>query len=232
MDIRSKKAFVFDFYNTLVEDEISVPPMWQHLNQLGYQSSPELQAIFEPDAFDGCTTPNFNSNPNHDDWIWTNWCQFVRLSGVPDHLIDSTVSQLLKMQNEFKAKSNSFVTSIFKLLQLYNMKIGLCSNWESPIGPYLEQANLPPFDAISISAEVGARKPHPAIFDDICSKLKVNPRDIVFIGDNWSTDVVGSLRSGFTPVWLRQGRASRGLSHLVVEFDTLADLENHLRQSL
>lgn len=232
MDFRSTKAFVFDFYNTLVEDDVSVPPMWQHLNQLGYNSSPELQAIFEPDAFDGCTTPNSHSNPSHDDWICTNWRQFIRLSGVPDHLLDSTLSQLLILQNEFRAKSNPSVTSIFKLLRLYDMKIGLCSNWESPIEPYLKQASLPPFDAISISAEVGARKPHATIFHDICSKLKVTPSDVVFIGDNWSTDIVGALRSGLTPVWIRHGRASRDLSHLVVEFDTLSDFENHLRQSL
>lgn len=232
VNIRSAKAFVFDFYGTLVEDEITVLPMWQHLNQLGYNSSPELQAIFEPDAFDGCTTPNFNSDPNHDDWNRANWRQFVQLSGVPDQLIDSTLSQLLDMQNKFRAKSVSCAASILELLRLHNLKIGLCSNWESPIGPFLEQASLPPFDAISISAEVGARKPHAAIFGDICSKLRVNHSEVVFVGDNWSTDIVGALRSNLTPVWIRHHRTSRGLSHLVAELDTLSDFEDYLRQTL
>jgi putative hydrolase of the HAD superfamily len=142
------------------------------------------------------------------------------------------LSQLLDMQNQFRAKSAPGAHSILKLLRLHNMKIGLCSNWESPIDPYLEQASLPPFDGVSISAEVGARKPHAAIFSNICSKLKVSPSEVLFIGDNWSTDIVGALRSGLTPVWIRHGRASRSLSHLVIEFDTLIDFENHLRQLL
>jgi len=230
--LRSAKAFVFDFYGTLAEDDVAVPPMWQYLNQLGYNSHSELQAVFEPDGFDGCTTPHFYSNPNHDAWNQANWRQFVRLSGVPPQLVDSTLSRLLDMQAEFKAKSAPCATSILELLRLHNMKIGLCSNWENPIGPYLAQAGLPEFDAIAISAEVGARKPHAVIFSDICSKLKVNPTEAVFIGDKWSTDIVGALRSGLTPVWIRHRKASRGLSHLVAEFDTLADFETYLRQSL
>jgi FMN phosphatase YigB (HAD superfamily) len=231
-DIRAAKAFVFDFYNTLVEDDISVPAMWQQLNQLGYSSGPELQAMFEPDAFDGCTTPNFHSIPNHDEWYRSNWRRFVLLSGVPDHLVDSTLSQLLDLQDEFTSKSVAGAASILNLLRLHNLKIGLCSNWESPIARYLDQAQLPPFDAISISAEVGARKPHVAIFNDICSKLSVDPSEAVFVGDNWCTDIAGALRSSLVPVWIRRGRRSRGLPHLVMEFDTLPDLETYLGQLL
>lgn len=81
--VRCAKAFVFDFYCTLVVDAVSVPPMWQHLNELGYRSNAALQAIFEPDAFDGCLTPSFTTKPSHDEWLLSNWRRFVELSGVP-----------------------------------------------------------------------------------------------------------------------------------------------------
>jgi putative hydrolase of the HAD superfamily len=230
--VHCAKAFIFDFYGTLVEDDIAVPPMWQHLNDLGYTSNAALQAIFEPDAFDGCGTPNFDSQPTHDDWNRANWRKFVRLSGVPPQLIDDTLSRLLDMQRQFRLKAAPCATSILELFRNRGLKIGLCSNWESPIEPYLKQAGLPQFDAITISAEVGARKPHAAIFADICSRLGVSPADAIFIGDNWSTDIVGALRSDLTPVWIRHRKESRDLAHLVAEFDTLADFASYVQWSL
>jgi HAD superfamily hydrolase (TIGR01509 family) len=225
----SAKAFIFDFYGTLVEDDVAVPEMWQSLNMLGYNSSPELQAIFEPDAFDGHITPTFRSTPSHDDWIQSNWRQFVQHSGVPHELVQATLAQLLKQQQRFKAKSVPSASSVLSLLRSHDRKIGLCSNWESPIWPFLQDTGLPEFDAISISAEVGARKPHAAIFCDVCSKLGVEPDQAIFVGDNWSADIVGALRSGLVPVWIRRDRGSRNLPHLVAEFDTLAELASYLR---
>ena len=226
----SAKAFIFDFYGTLVQDDIAVPEMWQSLNVLGYNSSPELQAIFEPNAFDGCITPTFRSDPSHDDWIQSNWRQFLQLSGVPHQLVEGTLLQLFEQQQRFKAKSIPSASYFLSLLRAHDRKVGLCSNWESPIRPFLEEAGLPEFDAISISAEVGARKPHGAIFSDICSKLQVDPAHAIFVGDNWSSDVVGALRFGLTPVWIRWGRGSRNLLHLVAEFDTVRELASYLQR--
>lgn len=230
--LASAKAFVFDFYGTLVEDDVSVEPMWQLLKQLGYSSSPDLQAMFEPDGFDGCTTPNAHDDPDHDQWLCANWRQFLRLSGVPDHLVQSTLSQLLDIQRTFRPKPTPHALSILSLLRWHDIKIGLCSNWESSIHPFLKLASLPEFDGISISAEVGARKPHVAIFTDICSKLCVDPAEAVFVGDKWSSDVVGALRAGLTPVWIRYQECSRGLSHLVAEFADLGEFESYVRPLL
>jgi putative hydrolase of the HAD superfamily len=228
------KAFVFDFYGTLVEDDVSVQPMWEHLNQLGYQSGPELQAMFEPDAFDGCTTPHVASSPSHDEWNRSNWREFVRLSGVPDLLVDNVLLSLLKVQDDFKAKAAPSARSMIEWLRGRKKSVGICSNWESPIAPYLEQAGLSEagFDAITTSAEIGARKPHSMMFTDVCAKLAVERSEAVFVGDNWSSDIVGALRSGLTPVWIRRNRRPCRLPHLVAEFDTLAEFETYLRRSL
>lgn len=228
--LRSARAFVFDFYGTLVEDDVSVSPMWEDLNRLGYNSGPDLQAMFEPDGFDGSTTPDFGSNPSHDDWNKANWRQFVRLSGVPPENVDAVLEHLLGRQDAFRAKAAPGALEILELLRRHDRKIGLCSNWESPIGRYLKQAGLPRFDAISISADVGARKPHIAVFRDVCAKLGVDGAGAVLVGDNWSSDIVGALRAGMTPVWIRGQKATRGLSHLVAEFPTLPELEAYMRK--
>lgn len=230
--LTSAKAFVFDFYGTLVEIDFEPPQMWESLNSLGYQSHRHLQWIFEADAFDGCLTPCLGRTPGYDKWKGDNLRQFARLSGVPEPQVESTLSMLLDIEKQATKKAIPHANSVLELLRQFHKKLGLCSNWDYPIQSYVDQAGLPRFDGISVSAEVGARKPSAVVFKDICSKLDVDPGDAVFIGDNWHTDIVGALRSGLMPVWIRQNQPSRELSHLVAEFDTLADFETFLRQSM
>jgi HAD superfamily hydrolase (TIGR01549 family) len=40
------------------------------------------------------------------------------------------------------------------------------------------------FDAIIVSAEVGAEKPNPVIFEAACSQLGLDPYDTVHVGDD------------------------------------------------
>jgi HAD superfamily hydrolase (TIGR01509 family) len=228
----SARAFVFDFYGTLVEIDYEPPQMWEQLNDLGYHSDPELQSVFEADGFDGCLTPSLSCTPSYGEWKHDNLRRFVRLSGVPDHLVESTISTLLGKEKQATKKAVSHANSVVRLLRQHGKKIGLCSNWDFAIQPYLDQAGLLEFDGVTVSAEIGARKPNAVLFNDICSKLDVPPEETVFIGDNWQTDIVGALRSGMTPVWIRHHQASRGLTHLVLEFDTLAAFESYLRQVL
>lgn len=206
--------------------------MWETLNELGYQSHPELQAMWESDAFDGCLTPSFHSDPHYDEWRRDNVRQLVRQSGVPESLVESTLSMLLEIDSRATKKAAPQALSILQLLRQHDKKIGLCSNWDYRIEPYLEQAGLPEFDGVTVSAEIGARKPNAAAFRDICSKLGVSPRDAIFIGDNWATDIIGALRSCMVPVWIRHHQTPRPVLSHTIEFDTLADFEIHLREAL
>jgi len=230
--LHSAKAYVFDFLGTLVEIDRDAPSMWETLNELGYHSHHQLQQIWESDAFDGCITPSLNGDPDYETWRRANLEQLVRLSGVPIPLVESVLSTLLERDRQVTVRAVPPAISLIQLLRQHKRKIGLCSNWDYTVQSYLDQARLPEFDGISVSAEIGARKPNAVVFSDICSKLDVHPNDAVFIGDNWSTDIVGALRSGLVPVWIRHHSASRGFSHLVAEFETLADFARYLRQSL
>ena len=122
--------------------------------------------------------------------------------------------------------------SFVRFLRGLEKKIGLCSNWDYAIQPYLDHSGLPEFDAVAVSAEIGVRKPNAQIFADVCSKLKVSAGEAVFIGDNWRTDIVGALRAGLTPVWIRHCCPSRGVSNAVVEFETLGECETYFRKLL
>ncbi|HXQ72747.1 MAG TPA: HAD family hydrolase [Pyrinomonadaceae bacterium] len=221
----SCKAFIFDFYGTLVEMDYEPPQMWETLTKMGYQSHPELQATFEADGFDGCLTPSSFSSPNYEEWKRDNLRQFVMLCGVPRELVETVISRLLEIESQATKKAAPGAISLLKLLRSYDKKIGLCSNWDFGIQPFLDQAGLPEFDAITVSAEIGARKPHILMFRDICAKLEIQPDEAAFIGDNWAADVRGALRAGLLPVWIRHDQLPGPLNNQVIEFDSLVDFE-------
>lgn len=62
------------------------------------------------------------------------------------------------------------------------------------------------FDVMMLSGEVGYRKPAPEIFLRACEELRVDPAQVVFVGDDLERDVHGARRVGMTTVqaaWFR-----------------------------
>lgn len=225
--LRGRRAVCFDYYNTLVVDDWLPPPLWRRLRALGYDAaSPALEAIFEPDAFDGAETPRLGGTPCHDTWMRGNWRRFLRLSGVAEAEADALLAQLLAEQGRFTTRPASGARMVLDAFRRLGWKIGLCSNWETPIAARLERDGLAPglFDAVVISAQIGARKPHAKIFEALAFELGTAPEATLFVGDNWRTDITGALRAGFAPVWVRHGAPSKGLAPLVVEIDELDEL--------
>jgi len=52
------------------------------------------------------------------------------------------------------------------------------------------------FSVILTSGEYGIAKPDPRIFQEACRRAAVAATDAVYVGDDWSLDIVGSLGSG------------------------------------
>ena len=69
-------------------------------------------------------------------------------------------------------------------------------------------------DAAVFSSEIGKRKPHPAIFEAVLSRLSVAPEEALFVGDRRYEDVRGAKELGMTTVlalWFRADDDERGL---------------------
>jgi putative hydrolase of the HAD superfamily len=92
------------------------------------------------------------------------------------------------------------------------VKIGLASNFDH--GPTAHAilrrdgiADL--FDATVVSADLGRRKPHPAIFREALGRLDVVPGEALYVGDTFADDVEGALGAGMDVAWLdANGRGS------------------------
>ena len=63
------------------------------------------------------------------------------------------------------------------------------------------------FDHIVISGEVGCFKPSREVFMLMVDRLGAEPRDVMYVGDNYEKDVLGALGAGLRAVWVnRSGR--------------------------
>lgn len=66
------------------------------------------------------------------------------------------------------------------------------------------------FDAVLISAEVGAAKPDVRIFEAALAELGVAPERAWHIGDTLAFDIAGARAAGVESVWLNRDGAVRG----------------------
>lgn len=58
------------------------------------------------------------------------------------------------------------------------------------------------FDYVVISGEIGIYKPDPRIYDYTCKLANIDPSESLFIGDTFSTDIVGAYRANMKAVWI------------------------------
>lgn len=57
------------------------------------------------------------------------------------------------------------------------------------------------FEDILVSADVGVRKPNPEIFKIALDRMGLAPHEVVYIGDDFEKDVVGSIQFGMQAIW-------------------------------
>lgn len=83
------------------------------------------------------------------------------------------------------------------------VKTAVVSNFDIRLRPLLASLQLDSlFDAIIVSAEVGAEKPNPVIFEAACSQLGLDPYDTVHVGDDRRNDLFGARDAGcFAWLW-------------------------------
>jgi putative hydrolase of the HAD superfamily len=81
------------------------------------------------------------------------------------------------------------------------IRLAVISNWDLRLRPLLNRIGLATcFDAILISAEVGAAKPASRIFDEAARQLKVAQQEMLHVGDSQREDVQGARAAGLAAV--------------------------------
>lgn len=97
--------------------------------------------------------------------------------------------------------------------------------------PALQQLKLeltpvltPYFDKVVISGEFGRGKPDPAIFEHVLQLVKQDKQEVIMVGDNLDTDILGAVKTGITSVWINRKDARPDLVKPDYEIRKLMDL--------
>jgi putative hydrolase of the HAD superfamily len=84
-------------------------------------------------------------------------------------------------------------------------RLVVVSNWDVSLHGVLRTLELEPMlEGILTSAEAGARKPAPEIFEQALAIAGVGPEQTVHVGDSLDEDVAGARGAGIDPVLIRR----------------------------
>ncbi|EKN70561.1 hypothetical protein BABA_05126 [Neobacillus bataviensis LMG 21833] len=116
----------------------------------------------------------------------------------------------------------------YQLLLLTNGSPDL-QNTKLEITPEL----VPYFDQIVISGAFGRGKPDPSIFEHALSLLSLKKEEVIMVGDNLMTDILGANRSGIRTIWINRHNIERNeviptyeIKHLEELFPILENLRD------
>src|SRR5690606_24629549 len=92
----------------------------------------------------------------------------------------------------------------YKLLLLTNGSPDL-QNTKLTITPEI----APYFDQIVISGGFGKGKPDPSIFEHALQLMEVDKDEVLMVGDNLMTDILGANQTGIKSVWINRHQKER-----------------------
>jgi putative hydrolase of the HAD superfamily len=90
---------------------------------------------------------------------------------------------------------------------------------------------IPYFDQIVISGDFGKGKPDPSIFEHALERLSLQKEDVIMVGDNLMTDILGANRAGIKSVWINRHQKDRDEVIPTYEIQNLGELYTILQRS-
>ncbi|HET7120121.1 MAG TPA: HAD family hydrolase [Solirubrobacterales bacterium] len=211
---------LLDFFGTLVELDSDVPRSWELLTQLGFESSPELEAIWSTDAFDGSSTP---AGSLYGGWQRGLFAAHAQAAGVPCEQLARVVDELAANDRRWTVRARPGALGLLRALRDEGIAAVVCSNWDYKITSYLCQAGLPTDLCTLCSWEVGMRKPAPLIFERSLRLINADRNAAVVLGDSFACDIVGAIRAEIDAIWVGGDETHpvvrAGLARVVADLD-------------
>lgn len=121
--------------------------------------------------------------------------------GAQDDHVDVTESYMSAYSRHWRYCSGAF-PAFAKVARRFG--VGIITNGFLDV----QQAKLRRFPEIAerssyslISEELGVLKPHSKIFETASAKVEIEPKRLLYIGDSFTSDVVGALNAGWRAAW-------------------------------
>lgn len=207
-------AVLFDFYGTLAR-AVSYGLRFEDVfERWGLELDERFHDAWTVQTADGQAHFEYSkSRDTYRAWERQRLRAAVSACGVPTADVEGLVTDLHAASKDFTLKAYDEVPEVLAEFRQRGVIVAVCSNWDWDLDRALENAGLGGLAHVAVtSARVGARKPHPAIYQDTLARCRITPAEAVFVGDTWGPDVEGPLAAGMATavhVW-RDDAAHRG----------------------
>ncbi len=103
------------------------------------------------------------------------------------------------------------------------IRTAVVSNWDSRLPALLEALGLrASFEFVLTSAEAGASKPNPRIFEMALNRLGMQAREVLHVGDSHEEDILGAQAAGIAALQIcRDGVATPGMPGVIRSLEEL-----------
>ncbi|MBI52168.1 MAG: hypothetical protein CL779_03000 [Chloroflexi bacterium] len=222
-----KRAILFDFDGTLAYMQPSHNKLYeQAINE--YNKLPKPFAVNEinvQDAWINWTTDEgiehlkySNSATNYNKLRKNIHVHRLKALEVKENIeiISDRIIELESNANFYMLYEDTIET--LSMLLQNNIKMGIVSNHLWNLKDITKSLGLNKyFHSIISSAQIGYRKPHPAIYKAALSAINVSSKDVLFIGDNLESDYYGPKNVGLSAMLLDRsgtGKISESIESL------------------
>jgi putative hydrolase of the HAD superfamily len=198
-------AVLFDFYGTLAR-----ATQWASVDlvlaERGYVLPDEVRDRWWNSGVDGIEHLEHSQSRDHyQAWQRQRLLGMLAETDVHPGEYEAILEQFRHGNATRVLEAYSEAPGILRALRDRGLRVGVCSNWDWDLSEAIDEVGLTELVEVVISsAWVGARKPHPRIFEPSLAKLGADASEVVFVGDTWGPDVVGPQEMGMTPVYLRR----------------------------
>ena len=226
------KAIFLDFYNTLVQ-------FWPPLDQIQQASCRELGLnVSEEGIKQGYSVGDvyFNrENERHPLALRSDQERLDFFSRYEQIILDSAglpvsldlARQVWELAIAVPKDFVPFDDVIPALAKLHDQgyQLGVLSNLRRDMSQLCQRLGLDPYlDFCISSAEAGAEKPYADIFLAALKRVSVTPDEVVHVGDQHRSDVLGARAVGIHPVLIDRGGWHPEVNDCV-KIDSLVELE-------
>jgi len=231
------KAVFFDWFNTLAQ---YYPPREEiHANacrEVGIEVAEGKlnRGLLLADQFyidENARSPIKKRSPQEQIEVYAQYeCTVLKEAGVEisDEMALRIMQKLGGAFSKFDFVLFDDVLPTFELLKQRGLVLGLISNIDRDIMPFCQELGLASYlDFVVTSQEVGSEKPHPPIFLAALERAGVKASEAMYVGDHYSTDVVGAREIGMEGVLLDRYDLFKEVTDCP-RIKTLAELVEHL----
>lgn len=204
------KAIGFDLFNTLITaDPGAIKEAWRRLNiSLGENGiileREPFKKAYQEAALRFINETKSNGKETHNRfWISAALSALGHEISPDDASISKAVEAYFSTFFDYCRPIPGTREMLEKLQGVFRM--GILSNFtHAPvIKDLLERMGLGSFfDIVLVSGAIGFRKPLPLVFEMLVEKLGVEKQQLLYVGDDPESDVMGARQAGLRPVWM------------------------------